>query len=95
MYGSFITWALVLGREVEAAGEVRVEDVVAACAEPKLDRLDVDEHVVAARHGTRQSRIRDARTTVHLQTHEAVVPLRDRSDRPAPERHRHCGHLPY
>src|SRR5215210_6264717 len=70
---------------LEAAREVRVEDVEPARAEAELERLDVDEDLVPVRNGARQPWIRHARPPVDLEPDEAVLPLADRGDAPAAE----------
>ena len=61
VYGSFITCAPGLRGEPEAAGQVRVQDVEAARAEPEVARLRVDDHLVAERDRPGQPRVGDAR----------------------------------
>ena len=75
--------------QLQAPGQVGVEDVEAARAELELRRLHVDEHDVADLHLARQPRVGEARPPVDLEPDEAVVALADRADRaPAePERH--------
>ena len=77
------------GREVEPARQVRVQDVEAARAESERARLHVDEHVVAEGDRAGDTRVRDARRTVHLATHEPLVALDDGGNGTAPKRERH------
>ena len=75
--------------QLEAAGEVRVEDVESARTEAELAGLDVGEHVVAERDGPGERRIRDAGVPVDLEPDEAVVALGDRRHPPSTQHERH------
>ena len=79
----------LLGRELEAARQVRVEDVEPARAELELARLDVDEHLVVELDRAGQRRVGDAGDAVHLQPDELLVALMDRRDLPAAQAKRH------
>lgn len=64
-----------IGRKIEAAREVRVEDVEAAGPQAELDRLDIDDHLVTDGHRARQAGVRDAVSPVHLKPHEPIETL--------------------
>ncbi len=78
-----------LGRQLEPARQIGVQDVEAARAEPELTRLHVHEHLVAERNRPGQARIRDARRAVDLAPHEPFHALDDRRDAAAAEAKRH------
>ncbi len=69
--------------EVEAAREIRIEDVETAGPKPELDCLDVHEHVVPERHRPGHPRVGHTGPAVHLQPDEPLVALRHRCDRAA------------
>ncbi len=74
---------------VEAASEVRVEDVEAARAERELPGLRVHDHVVADLDRAGEARVGDAGLAVDLEPDEILVALRDRRDGAPAEAKRH------
>ena len=75
----------VLGARVEAAREVRVQDVKPARPELELPGLDVDDDLVSQLDGPCQARVRNRRLAVDLETSRVVVLLADSGDRAPPK----------
>ena len=90
VYGSFITCAPGSARQLEAAGEVGVQDVEPARAEAELPRLDVDEHLVALLDRPRQPQVRDARRARRPRAARSPQAARARPSPAAPKRERHA-----
>ena len=76
--------------EPEPAGEVRVQDVEAAGAQPEVSRLRVHDHVVTERDRPGQQRVGDAGSAVDLDPGQPFVPLEHRGDDSAAEAKRHA-----
>ena len=83
-----------LGGQIQAAREIRVDNIETARPEPELARLHVDQNVVVERNRSGQARVGDAGAAVDLEPEEPFVLLEHGGDLPPPKAKRHRSRAP-